>query len=242
MIQQAYASAHLPRQPMRAVIIDLDGTMLDTGPDFHAAINAMRSEFDLPALQLTQITDLVGKGSENLVLAALALGSTKELAAQRFNAGLASYQAHYLQINGQYSQLYPQVIEGLQAMRAQGLRLACVTNKPVAFAKPLLAQFALSEYFELVYGGDSWPRKKPDPMPLLQVCETFVLAPSSVLMLGDSSNDAQAARAAGCPVWILPYGFNHGESVHQIDSDGIVPTLFEAAKQLAVHRLRAQLA
>lgn len=226
---------------IRAVIIDLDGTMIDTGPDFHAAINAMRHEFALPALSLAQITALVGKGSENLVLQAMQIGSTQQQAEQDFAAALASYQKHYLAINGQFSQLYPQVHEGLQAMQAQGLRLACVTNKPLAFAKPLMAQFALLPYFSLVYGGDSWPFKKPDPYPLLQVCEEFVLAPASVLVLGDSSNDAQAARAAGCPVWLLPYGYNHGESVHKVNSNGIVGTLYEAAQQLAIHQLRTQL-
>lgn len=223
------------KSSIRAVIIDLDGTMIDTGADFHAAINAMRRELGLSSeLSLSQITNLVGKGSENLVRGVLALDFDATDAAQHFESALAAYQRHYEQVNGQFSRLYDGVREGLQAMQQIGLPMACVTNKPYAFAKPLLAQFALDQYFSLLYGGDSFARKKPDPLPLLEACRHFALPPKQVLVLGDSSNDAQAARAAGCPVWILPYGFNHGESVHSIDSDGIVSTLFAAAKALTL--------
>ena len=116
-----------------------------------------------------------------------------------------------------------------------GLRLACVTNKPIAFATPLLAQKGLSPFFELVYGGDSFPKKKPDPMPLLQVCSDFDLAPPSVVAIGDSSNDADAARAARCYVLTVPYGYNHGRPVQSIDSDGIVNSLLDAAELIRAH-------
>jgi phosphoglycolate phosphatase len=117
----------------------------------------------------------------------------------------------------------------LQAFQAKGMRLACVTNKPFDFALPLLEKAGLRQYFDVVYGGDSLPRKKPDPLPLLKVCEDFGLDPRQVVAIGDSSNDAQAARAAGCRVLNVPYGYNHGESIHTVDSDGIVPTLLDAA-------------
>ena len=120
-------------------------------------------------------------------------------------------------------------------MKAAGLRLACVTNKPIAFALPLLKQKNLAQYFEIVYGGDSLPKKKPHPMPLLQVCADFDLAPAKVVAIGDSSNDAQAARAAACPVLTVPYGYNHGHSIHDTDSDGIVNTLLEAAHFISMH-------
>jgi phosphoglycolate phosphatase len=127
------------------------------------------------------------------------------------------------------------VIAGLESMKSQGMRMACVTNKPIAFATPLLAQKGLSSYFELVYGGDSLPRKKPDPMPLLQVCTDFGLDPHQVVAIGDSSNDAEAARAAGCFVLTVPYGYNHGRPIHETDSDGIVDTLLEAATLIRSH-------
>ena len=115
-------------------------------------------------------------------------------------------------------------------MQADGLRLACVTNKPIAFTTPLLKLKGLDGFFEVVYGGDSLARKKPDPLPLLTVCADFGLQPAQVVAIGDSSNDAQAARAAGCPVLTVPYGYNHGESVQNIDSDGIVISLLDAAR------------
>ncbi|MDR6586859.1 phosphoglycolate phosphatase [Herbaspirillum sp. BH-1] len=219
---------------IKAAIIDLDGTMLDTAADFHVAVNRMRAELGLTPLSQETIVNFVGKGTENLIRRVLAVDYPEDEAAQYFQQALDAYTEHYLAINGDYSSLYPGVLEGLQAMREKGLRLACVTNKPLAFAVPLLEKKGLSGFFEIVYGGDSFPRKKPDPMPLLQVCEDFGLAPAQVVAIGDSSNDAQAARAAGCRVLNVPYGYNHGESIHDVDSDGIVSTLVEAAQQISV--------
>ncbi|WP_295992888.1 phosphoglycolate phosphatase [Rugamonas sp.] len=217
---------------VRAAIIDLDGTMLDTVPDFHVAINRMRAGFDLAPITREQIALMIGKGSENLVQAVLALDYDGAGVAERYDAAMAAYQRHYLAINGQNSTLYPGVVAGLDALKALGLRLACVTNKPIAFAEPLLKLNDLYRYFEVVYGGDSLPRKKPDPLPLHTVCRDFGLPAAQVVAIGDSSNDAQAARAAGCPVLTVPYGYNHGESIHAIDSDGIVDTLLDAANQI----------
>jgi phosphoglycolate phosphatase len=178
---------------------------------------------------------MVGKGSEKLIRDVLALDYDAARIDAVFDEAMAAYQRHYLAINGERSVLYAGVLEGLQAMRDMGLRLACVTNKPIAFATPLLAQKGLAPFFELVYGGDSLPRKKPDPLPLLQVCADFDLAPSSVVAIGDSSNDAEAARAAHCYVLTVPYGYNHGRPVQDIDSDGIVDSLLDAAELLRAH-------
>lgn len=219
-------------QNIQAAIIDLDGTMLDTAPDFLVAINRMRAEFSLQPLDIVTITNFVGKGSENLIHRVLSTDFAPDQVEKHFEQAMASYQKHYLAINGDYSTLYPDVIEGLQALKAQGLRLACVTNKPIAFTTPLLAKKGLADFFEILYGGDSLTRKKPDPLPLLQVCLDFHLAPAQVVAIGDSSNDAKAARAAGCPVLTVPYGYNHGEAVQTIESDGIVETLLSAAQFL----------
>jgi phosphoglycolate phosphatase len=224
---------------IKAAIIDLDGTMLDTVPDFELALNGMRADFGLAPITAQIIEPMVGKGSEKLIRDVLALDYTLERIDAVFDDAMAAYQRHYLAINGQRSTLYPEVVEGLQALKALGLRLACVTNKPIAFATPLLAQKGLAPYFELVYGGDSLPKKKPDPLPLLQVCRDFDLAPSQVVAIGDSSNDAEAARAAGCFVLTVPYGYNHGQSVQSINSDGIVDSLLDAAKLISVHNSTA---
>ena len=218
---------------IRAVIIDLDGTMVDTAPDFLVAINNMRSEFDLAPIDLDTIKGFIGKGSENLIHTVLAIDFSAAHITQHFEAALAAYQRHYLAINGDYSTLYPDVIEGLQAMRGLGLRIACVTNKPIAFTLPLMKKKGIASYFEVVYGGDSFASKKPNPIALLQVCSDFNLPPSQVLAIGDSSNDAQAAQAAGCPVLLLPYGYNHGQAIQNVESDGIVASLLEAARLLS---------
>jgi phosphoglycolate phosphatase len=225
---------------IKAAIIDLDGTMLDTVPDFEAALNGMRADLGLAPITQAIIKPLVGKGSEKLVRDALLLDWDAARVDAAFDEALAGYQRHYLAINGDRSTLFDGVLEGLAAMKEAGLRLACVTNKPIAFTTPLLAQKGLAPWFELVYGGDSFPKKKPDPMPLLGVCSAFDLPPSAVVAIGDSSNDAEAARSAGCFVLTVPYGYNHGRPIQEINSDGIVGSLLEAAKQISAHNHTAK--
>lgn len=218
---------------IRGAIIDLDGTMLHTAPDFHVAVNRMRQDLGLGPLDMETITNFVGKGTENLMRRVLGVDYADDEVEIHFPRALTSYQEHYLAINGDYASVYPGVREGLALLQREGVRLACVTNKPIGFAEPLLEKSGLRAYFELVYGGDSLPKKKPDPYPLLKVCEDFGLQPHEVVAIGDSSNDAQAARAAGCRVLNVPYGYNHGESIHDVDSDGIVSTLLDAAQLIS---------
>ncbi len=221
-------------QGIRAAIIDLDGTMVDTAPDFQVAINRMRDELHLAPLALDTIVDFVGKGSENLMRRVLGVDFEKNEVESRFDHALERYQHHYLQINGDHSELYAGVHEGLVAMKKGGVRLACVTNKPIAFARPLLEKKGLIDLFEVIYGGDSLAHKKPHPLPMLTVCNDFDLQPAQVVAIGDSSNDSEAARAAGCRVLTVPYGYNHGQPVQTIDTDGIVESLLDAAN-LIVH-------
>lgn len=215
-----------------AAIVDLDGTMVDTLGDFAEALNRMLRDLELPPVSAAAIERMVGKGSEHLIHSALVHVMTPDGAAGAdakaralFDRAWERYQHHYLGINGQHSAVYPGVIEGLKALRARGLRLACLTNKPASFAKPLLAVKGLDGFFELVFGGDAFERKKPDPLPLLKTCEALGCAPARTLMVGDSSNDARAARAAGCPVVLVTYGYNHGEPVRSVDADGFVDSL-----------------
>jgi phosphoglycolate phosphatase len=210
--------------PLQAAIIDLDGTLVDTLGDFEAALNLSLGELALPHVDRAAIARMVGKGSEHLIRAVLAhVGAPGALYAQAWDA----YQRHYLAINGRHSAVYPGAAEGLAQLRAAGLRLACLTNKPSAFAQPLLASKGLDAYFDVVFGGDAFARKKPDPLPLLRTCEALGTAPAHTLMVGDSSNDAMAARAAGCPVVLVTYGYNHGEPVRAVDADGFVDALTE---------------
>ena len=152
---------------------------------------------------------------------------------QLYEPAWLRYQHHYLAINGQFASVYPGVVTGLQQMRDAGWRLACLTNKPLSFAQPLLQAKGLDGLFTHVFGGDSFARKKPDPLPLLKTCEALGVQPFEALMVGDSSNDAQAARAAGCPVVLVRYGYNHGEPVDSVDADGHVDSLTDILPALA---------
>ncbi len=210
--------------PLRAAIVDLDGTMIDTLGDFVVALNRMLEDLRLPGIARPDIERMIGKGSEHLVLSVLAhVGGSPD----RFPAAWDAYQRHYLAINGQHSEVYPGVLEGLQLLRSRGLKLACLTNKPTNFALPLLASKGLDGFFSVVFGGDAFERKKPDPLPLFKTCEALPSLPGETLMIGDSSNDAAAARAAGCPVLLVTYGYNHGEPVRAVDADGFVDSLAE---------------
>lgn len=214
---------------IRGVIIDLDGTMLHTAQDLHIAVNRMREGLGLAPLSLETAISFVGKGADNLVRKAIGVDFSDNEVEQRFAEAMALFEQHYFDVNGEFASAYPGVHEGLQEMQAKGLRMACVTNKPIAFTLPLLKKTGLHDYFEIIYGGDSFAKKKPDPMQLLQVCADFELKPAQVVAIGDSINDSQAARAAGCKVLAVPYGYNHGQAIQDVDSDGIVSSLLEAA-------------
>jgi phosphoglycolate phosphatase len=230
---------------LQAVIVDLDGTMVDTLGDFEVALNRMLGDLDLPSLKRALVERTVGKGSEHLIRSVLAhqlaLPQVQSLAnvcdarsvENLYEAAWQRYQHHYLAINGEFAAVYPGVVEGLQKMRDRGLQLACLTNKPMSFAKPLLKAKGLDSFFAHVFGGDSFERKKPDPLPLLKTCEALGVPPSQALMVGDSSNDAQAARAAGCPVVLVRYGYNHGEPVDGVDADAHVDSLVDISQALS---------
>jgi phosphoglycolate phosphatase len=215
-----------------AAIVDLDGTMVDTLGDFVVALQRMLDGLPAPyshhTVTRSEVERLVGKGSENLVKSLLALVNPEGGAMENvaiFARALAAYQQHYAAINGQQAHTYPGVVQGLRQLQARGLRLACVTNKPTAFALALLREKALDGFFELTLGGDAVARKKPDPLPLHMACAALGVAPARTLMVGDSSNDAQAARAAGCPVLLVTYGYNHGEPIRQVDADAYTDSL-----------------
>ena len=217
--------AHKPEHiPITAAIIDLDGTMIDTAGDFVVALNLAMDDLGQPRVGRDFVQHTVGKGSEHLITQVLAhVGAPAALYEQAW----ARYQHHYLAINGEHAAVYPGVMDGLQALQALGLRLACVTNKPGAFARPLLLQKGLNGFFEQVYGGDAFARKKPDPMPLLLTCQALGTTPAQTLMVGDSSNDAAAARAAGCPCVLMSYGYNHGEPVAAAGADAVIDSFLE---------------
>jgi len=218
-------------KPIRSVTIDLDGTLLDTVPDLAAAANGMLRELGRPEYPLDTIAGFIGRGIPKLVERCL-----PDLDADAVTQAQAIFRRHYAIENGRRSRLFPGVLEGLQALRAAGLPMAVITNKAAAFTEPLLLATQLASWFEFAVSGDSLPEKKPHPMPLLHACERMGTAPEENLHIGDSRHDAAAARAAGCPVFLVPYGYNEGEDVQGIDCDAIVTSLAEAARRVAGQR------
>lgn len=216
--------------PIRAVVIDLDGTLLDTIPDLAIAANEMLSAMKRPALDVGLIRTFVGKGIPRLVEKTLAASYGVDPTPEQCVSALTIFERCYAAVNGRHTAVYPGVFEGLKQMRDMGLPLACVTNKAGRFTEPLLERMRLTPYFSQVVAGDTLPRKKPDPMPLLHACSEFGIEPADMLMIGDSLNDAEAARSAGCPVFCVNYGYNEGRDVRELDIDAIVPSLIEATR------------
>ena len=218
-------------QPIRAVLFDLDGTLIDTLPDLHAAACAMLNDLGRPPLPLESIRAYVGRGIPNLIKRVLANSlHVAEDPNPPPPEAVASYRRHYARENGRNAKVYPGVLEGLASLRAQGVPLGVVTNKADTFIQPLLEQTGLSGYFEVLVGGDRLPKVKPDPMPLVWACGRLGVSPTETLFVGDSINDALAARAAGCPVFLLPYGYNEDRDVHELDCDAIVESVRDAVK------------
>ncbi len=220
--------------PVRAVMIDLDGTLLDTVADIAVAANAMLRELGRPEVPMEAVRSYVGRGIPVLVKRCLAgrLDAADDPEPPPAEA-LASFRRHYAESNGLASTVYPGVLAGLDALKAKGLPLACITNKAEAFTGPLLERTGLASWFDAVVSGDTLARSKPDPLPLTHICERFGIVPSEAILIGDSVNDVRAARAAGCSVFCVPYGYNEGIDVRQLDCDAIVATLADAAKLIA---------
>jgi phosphoglycolate phosphatase len=230
-------------EALDAAIIDLDGTLVDTLGDFVVALNLMLRDMGLPAVNHDVVAKLVGKGSEHLIRSVLAWTGLTDgaiAAPDGYARAWPLYQQHYQRINGQHAHTYPGAVAGLEQLRLRGLKLACLTNKPTDFAMALLRAKGLLGFFERVFGGDAFARKKPDPLPLLKTCEALGTLPARTLMVGDSSNDAQAARAAGCPVLLVTYGYNHGLPVRAVDADGRLDGLDELAAALPPASARQQ--
>lgn len=215
--------------PLKAVLLDLDGTMLDTVSDIATAANMMRASLGFAPLDAALIRTFVGKGIANLVAKTLkdAVGDVGPTA---LKVAIANFERQYEKCFGDSSAPFAGVVDGLDALRNKGFRLGCVTNKAEKFTLPLLAKTGLAGYFEITLSGDALPEKKPHPMPLLHAATFFGCAPAEMLLIGDSVNDAEAARAAGSPVFIVPYGYNEGQELRGLDCDAFIDDVPAALK------------
>jgi phosphoglycolate phosphatase len=213
----------------RGVLIDLDGTLLDTVPDLAAAVNAMRADFGRPPLPTGQVAAYVGKGADVLVHRALTEALDGRAEESEFQRGKASFYAHYRRENGRQAVVFPGVRDAITLLRRRGLALACVTNKPREFTHELLQRVGLDD-FDVIVSGDDTVEKKPHPAPMLHACRLLEVEPWEAAMVGDSENDVLSARAAGCRVIVVETGYNEGRPVSELQADAIVPGLLEAAR------------
>lgn len=211
-----------------SVTFDLDGTLLDTIADLAEACARMLAELGQPPRSQAEVHSFVGKGMAVLVERCLTREAPPSPAL--LQAGIAAFQRHYLAVNGEKALIYPGVIEGLDAFRAAGLKLGVVTNKPFQFTGPLLERMGLAGYFSVVVGGDTTAQRKPHPEPILHACAQFGVPPQRNLHIGDSENDALAARAAGSAAYLVPYGYNEGRAVDSVECDALVSDLLAACR------------
>ena len=208
----------MEKKLFKAILFDLDGTLLHTAPDLTVAVNNLRIEYGLPALPADEAVAMVGRGAINLVRRALreVIDQTTERGESfDIDAAYARFAEHYHASNGQKTVEYAGVTNTLQRLHAQGIRLGIVTNKPSEFSLPLVRQFGWDKLFEVVVCGDTTPFKKPNPAPLAFALQTLKVAANETLMVGDSMNDALAAQAAGCVCTILSYGYNEGTPMRE---------------------------
>lgn len=223
-------TAHTPGRPVRAVLFDLDGTLLDSIPDLSEACHRMMVELGRAPHSIDTIRTFVGKGMLNLVRRCLAEHGTASDA--EMAEAVAAFQRHYAEVNGLATTLYEGVVPALAALQAQGVAMACVTNKPAAFTGPLLERMGIARYFGATVSGDTLPEKKPHPAPLIHACELLGVTVAESLMIGDSANDAEAARAAGMPVLLVTYGYSEGMPVDSIECDGLLSSLVDALPRI----------
>ena len=198
----------------------------------------MLAEQGLAPLPAAAVRDFIGSGIPKLVERCLQ-ASGPPLACARLESALRSFATHYDRLNGRSSAPFPGAVAALERLRAAGLRLACVTNKASAFTLPLLERSGLAPYLDAVVTADQVGRRKPDPQPFLHGCRLLGASPAESVVIGDSANDAEGARAAGCPVLLVSYGYSEGRDVRTIDCDGVVDTLGEAAERILSFRAPA---
>ena len=209
------------------ILIDVDGTLVDSVPDLAYCVDEMMRQLGRPPHGETRVRDWVGNGVERLVRRALVGQLDGEPSEADFAAAYPIFLELYADNTSKRSHLYPGVREGLAYMEAAGYRLGCVTNKAAQFTVPLLKDLGVYEHFGIVVAGDTLPVKKPDPQPLLHAAAHFGVAPQHALMIGDSKSDVTAARAAGFQIVCMSYGYNHGEDIRNYAPDAVIDSMTE---------------
>ena len=209
------------------ILIDVDGTLVDSVPDLAYCVDEMMQRLGRPVHGEARVRNWVGNGVERLVRRALVGQLEGEPSDEDFERAYPLFLELYADNTSRRSRLYPGVREGIRALKAAGYRLGCVTNKAAQFTEPLLRDLGIRDDFEIVISGDTLPQKKPDPAPLLHAAAFFGVEPGRALMIGDSVSDVKAARAAGFRIVCMSYGYNHGEDIRGCGPDAVIDEMTE---------------
>ena len=209
---------------VKAIMFDLDGTLIHTAPEIAAAANLMLADLGREKLPYSQVKSYIGEGAVVLIKRCLTEQIDGEPEATLFAQAESLFFAHYAN-NVAVSKPFDGVVEGLQAIWSKNLKLACVTNKPEKFTLPLLKESGLADFFDLVVSGDSLPQKKPHPMQLQYICTQFEVLEAESMLVGDSNTDIAAAQAAGCFIVTVPYGYNQGKTIDESQVDATINDL-----------------
>ena len=212
------------------ILIDLDGTLVDSVPDLAWCVDKTMAALGMPPRGEARVRLWVGNGIVRLVHRALTGEMDGEADAVLYERALPIFKALYAERTCVDSYLYPGVKEGLALLKDTGYALGCVTNKPAQFTEPLLEKLGISNNFTIVISGDTLPQQKPHPEPLLHAARFFGVQPEQALMVGDSVSDVKAARAAGFGIVCMSYGYNHGEDIRAAQPDAVIDSLLELPK------------
>lgn len=221
-------------QQPEMILIDVDGTLVDSVPDLAYCVDEMMKALGMPVHGEAKVREWVGNGVERLTRRALVGQLEGEPDDALFEKAYPIFLELYADNTCKRSQLYPGVAEGLAYLKEAGYKLGCVTNKAEQFTLPLLKELGVSDDFEIIISGDTLPKKKPDPLPLLHAAEFFGVEPARALMLGDSVSDVKAARAAGFQIICMSYGYNHGVDIRDANPDVVIDSMVELRDILPV--------
>ncbi len=209
------------------VLIDLDGTLVDSVPDLAFCTDEMMKALGKPVWGIDKVRTWVGNGVDRLIMRALTDTLWDDPSDEAFAEALPIFMKLYADNTSGRSSLYDGVLEGLDYLKNAGYKVGCVTNKAEAFTVPLLKDMGIYDKFDVVVSGDTTPKKKPDPMPLLYAAEKLAEKAEDCLMIGDSMHDVKAARNAGFQVVCVPYGYNHGHDIREAKPDVVIDSLAE---------------
>jgi phosphoglycolate phosphatase len=214
------------RKP-QMILIDVDGTLVDSVPDLAFCVDEMMRQLGMPERGEARVREWVGNGVERLVRRALINQLDGEPDDELFHKAYPLYLELYSENTSKRSRLYPGVVEGLDYLESSGYKLGCVTNKAACFTEPLLQDLGVHDRFSIIISGDTLAKKKPDPEPLLHAARFFGVMPEHAMMIGDSVSDVKAARAAGFQIVCMSYGYNHGVDIREAHPDAVIDSMAE---------------